>query len=95
MLVAGEDGVDLRVRLEHVLEHGEALVALPVRGLGGHDLDGGCGLDRLAEPAQPRVTGLVARDALQHRDFRPASARVHEMTAREPAPREFRRTGLG
>ena len=38
-VAAREDRVDVAVRLQHVLEDGEALVALPVRGLRGDDRD--------------------------------------------------------
>ena len=41
MSLQAKTRVDLGVRLQHVLEDVEAQVALPVRGLRGHDLEPG------------------------------------------------------
>ena len=79
------------VRLQHVLEHGEALVALPVGGLRGDDLDARRVLDRVPEAAQARVAGLVAGNALEHRDLRLAAGGVRRGARRRAArPRSCR-----
>jgi hypothetical protein len=51
-IAAGEDAVDVGMRLQHVLEHGEALIALPVGRLRRDDRDAGRPLDRVLESAE-------------------------------------------
>ena len=47
-VAAGEDAVDIRMRLQHVLKDIESLIALPVRRLRRHDGDTGRRLDGIA-----------------------------------------------
>ena len=94
-VVAGKQSVDLRVRLEHVPEDREALVALPIGRLRCDDGDPRSRSDRIAKSAQACVARLVAGNAFEERDSGRAAARVHQVLACDPAAFDVVRADIG
>jgi hypothetical protein len=83
-IAAGEQGVDVRVRLQHVLKNGEALVAFPVGGLTRHDGHPGMRLNGIAEAAQAGIARLVAGNAFEDGDTRLPAGRPGKVIASHP-----------
>src|SRR5439155_11963219 len=84
-VAAREDAVDVGMRLQHVLKDVEALIALPVRRLGGDDHDAWRAPHRLAKSAEPRVAGFMTRNAFENADAGLAAAGLDQILAGEPA----------